>query len=41
MGLAKCNHVRGKSLESGNTDHFYVCSVAAKKRKHQPCKQGL
>ena len=40
VGLAKCNHVRGKSLESVNTDHFYVCSVAAKKENTNHVTKG-
>jgi len=36
VGLARCNHERGKSLEAANTDHFFVCSQAA---KEENCEQ--
>lgn len=36
VGLARCNHERGKSLEAVNADHFFVCSEAA---KEENCKQ--
>lgn len=35
VGLARCNHERGKSLEAANTDHFFVCSKAAKEENCQ------